>query len=92
MSNQYSVADTRRDLPQILREVEGGAWVQITRRGEPVAVLISLSEYRRLSGEGGSFLESYKLWEDATAAEDRAITADFFDELRERSPGREVDL
>ena len=92
MSKHRSVADARRELPQLLREVEDGAQVQITRRGEPVAVLISLQEYRRLSGRGGGFLEAYQAWEADTEPADRALPEDYFDQIRDRSPGRPVDL
>ena len=42
------VAEARQRLPQLLRSVEQGEDVQISRRGKPVAVLISVEEYDRL--------------------------------------------
>lgn len=49
MSRQVSVAEAKNNLPALLHDTENGAAVEITRRGSPVAVLLSISEYERLS-------------------------------------------
>ncbi len=45
---QLSMAQARRRLADLLRQVESGASVTISRRGKPVAVLVSVEIYRRL--------------------------------------------
>jgi len=54
----YSIADARSQLPKIIHRVEAGDITQLTRRGRPVAVLLSVSEYKSLleNGEGNLFL------------------------------------
>ncbi len=47
----YSVAEARQNLARLIRTAEHGRAVRITRRGQPVAVLLSASEYLALSGE-----------------------------------------
>ncbi len=50
MGRQHSIASAKNNLPALVHEAEAGDAIEITRRGEPVAVLISIDEYRRLSG------------------------------------------
>ena len=49
MAKQYSISDARNNLPSIVKQVEYGPAVELTRRGRPVAVLISHKEYERLN-------------------------------------------
>lgn len=51
MSQQHSVAHAKNNLPALIHDVEHGAKVEITRHGRPVAVLLSVAEYRRLQGD-----------------------------------------
>ena len=44
-----SIAEARNHLTEWLRQVESGDRLGICRRGEPVAVLMSLAEFERLS-------------------------------------------
>ncbi|MDJ0620689.1 MAG: type II toxin-antitoxin system Phd/YefM family antitoxin [Calothrix sp. MO_192.B10] len=63
MLNRYSIAKARDKFAQIVHAVEQGKSVKITRRGKPVAVVLSLKEYQRLTdrqigfGEG---LEAFR--------------------------------
>jgi len=43
-----SIAEAKNRLTELLYEAEDGAPVQVTRRGQPVAVLVSETEYLRL--------------------------------------------
>lgn len=49
MSLRYSIAEARHGLARIVHELEDGGSVELTRRGEPVAVMLSVEEYRRLA-------------------------------------------
>lgn len=83
---EFSIADARRNLPSLVRQAEKGAAVRLTRRGKPVAVLVSGAEYRRLSGRGDlwqaicAFREAHEL-EGMDAA---------LDKLRDDRPPRKV--
>jgi len=44
----YSIAEARTHLPRIIREAENGGAVHLTRQGNPVAVILSESEYAAL--------------------------------------------
>jgi prevent-host-death family protein len=45
---QTSIADAKTQLTRLIHQAERGETVHITRRGKPVAVLLSEDEYARL--------------------------------------------
>lgn len=92
MAKNYSIAAARSQLPSILHDVERGQPVEITRRGKPVAVVLSIQEYRRMSSPRKSFAEVYAAWRKNFTPEDLDAEPGYFDALRDRSPGRDVKL
>jgi len=92
MAKRYSVADARKHLPELLDQVEGGRTIEITRRGAPVAVVLPVAEYRRVHGGMAPFKRALGVWRARFSDADRDLPDNFFDELRERSGGRDVDL
>ncbi len=54
MAKQYSISAARNSLPSIIREVERGSAVELTRRGKRVAVLLSTREHEQLKPPEGS--------------------------------------
>ncbi|MGH8680224.1 MAG: type II toxin-antitoxin system Phd/YefM family antitoxin [Burkholderiales bacterium] len=48
MTKTFSISEAKDQLPRIVHEAEAGGAVALTRRGKPVAVLISKAEYDRL--------------------------------------------
>lgn len=89
MSGKYSIAEARDNLAKIVHEAERGP-VELTRRGRPVAVLVSLSEYERLLGRSRSFWEELGRFRDREDIEREGVETDTFDGVRDRSVGREV--
>jgi len=86
----YSIADARHNLAAIVHESEEVGPIQLTRRGEPVAVLLSQADYERLTGPRRDFWEAYLAF---SAVVDRAVLAsepDPFTGVRDVNPGREV--
>ncbi len=49
MQKQFSISEAKNRLPIIIHYVEKGPYVKLTRRGKPVAVLLSIQAYERLS-------------------------------------------
>lgn len=90
---QYSVAQARDQLAQLIRQAEHGTPVEITRRGKPVAVLLSAEEFERLSRHGGTFGKSLAEFRRRWGIDTLALDPDeVFEDVRDRSPGREVVL
>lgn len=54
--NRYSIAAARARLPALAKEAAQGP-IEITRRGRPVLVVLSVAEYARMRG-GASFFEA----------------------------------
>lgn len=92
----YSIADARSQLPKIIHTVEAGDITQLTRRGKPVAVLLSVSEYKSLlkNGEGNLFLafkafKSLKRVADEQTLEN-GLTDSEIESWRDKSAGRNL--
>jgi prevent-host-death family protein len=92
MAKTYSVADARAHLPDILDEVEAGKEVRLTRRGQPVAVVVSPQKYDALRREGSNFGDAYRAFAARHPLDEIGVEPDFFDSIRDREPGRRVRL
>lgn len=90
MGKQYSIADAKNQLSGIVHDVEAGEPVKLTRRGKPVAVLMSEAEYERLTAKGKPDLweaiQAFRLEHDLGALD---FTDADFEGLRDNSPARE---
>jgi prevent-host-death family protein len=94
---QYSIAEARRRLSEIVDAALDGAPARITRRGREVAVIVSAAEFERLRAGRPSFREAYWAYraefpERPTKEGDEQLGPDFWDSLRDREPGRELSL
>ena len=93
MTDKHSIAEARRNLPRLVREAERGMAVELTRRGEPVAVLIGWRRFERLVLNRRSFIMAYR---DFTNESDLTALAldpeELFAGTREETPGRDVRL
>jgi antitoxin Phd len=90
VENQFTISEAKNKLPAIIHSVEKGPSVKLTRRGRPVAVLLSIKEYEALSRKGGGFWDALKAFQQKN--ENVGISDQDIENLRDRSPGREVDL
>lgn len=93
MRKQQSIAEARSNLPQLVREAESGEPIELTRRGESVAVLIGRRQYERLATRSRRFSDA---WDEFTRDVDLAELAidpdEIFNELRDTRPGRDIGL
>jgi prevent-host-death family protein len=92
MPKRYSIADARANLPSIVDEAESGQAIELTRRGKPVAVIVSLRELERLRGGRTQFSDAYRRFLESHKLRDVGMDADFFQSTRDREPGRKVSL
>ena len=58
MSQSFSIARAKAMLPQLVHEAEAGTAIRITRRGQPVAMLVSIEEYQRMAPRKGTFWDN----------------------------------
>ena len=92
MSKRYSIADARSNLPDIVNQAAAGAEIELTRRGKPVAVVVSLQELERLRGDRLRFRDAYSRFREKYALKEIGFEADFFASIRGRDAGRDVLL
>ena len=91
MSKQCSITAARNSLTALVHEVEKGPPVELTRRGRPVAVLLSVSEYRKLRADRPDLWSSIQRFRQETDLRELDVEA-VYSGVRDRSPGREPDL
>ena len=92
MSRRYSIAEARTSLPTIVDQAEAGLTVELTRRGKPVAVVVSLREFERSRTDRARFGEVYRHFLDQHVLEDIGLEPDFVTSLRDHDLGRKVSL
>jgi prevent-host-death family protein len=92
MSRKYTIAEARSCLPTIVDEAEAGVEVELTRRGEPVAVIISLREFERLRGKRLHFSDVYRKFLETHSLDEIGLEDDFAPSTRDRSEGRKLSL
>lgn len=94
MKTAYSVADARDQFAALIHQVEASKKpIQVTRRGEPVAIILSQAEYKRLLAQQPkqdfwqAYLEYQEQWQDIQMD----IEDDIWEGVRDRTPPREVN-
>ena len=91
MTKKYSITETRRNLPRLVREAEHGKTVQLTRRGETVAVLVGLQKFEQLAAGRRSFAEAYREFKTTVGLGELDLDPDeIFEGVRDTAPGRQV--
>ena len=90
MQNTFSIAAARNRLAALVHQVERHSRIQITRRGRPVAVLLSITEYNRITSQSKRFWEQYCAFRAAADLPTVQIEPEIFEGIRDRSSGREV--
>jgi prevent-host-death family protein len=89
---KVSVAEARQHFARLIKRAQQGKTIEITRRGEPVAVLLSASEYSAIIGERSSFIDAMRKVRERLGVDELEIGDAEFEGLREESPGREISL
>jgi prevent-host-death family protein len=88
---KLSIAQAGGQLPAVVRDAEEHGPVELTRDGEPVAVIVALDEYRRLASARPSFWEAVQKFRAETDLEELDIDS-VLEGVRDRSPGRDIEL
>lgn len=90
---QYSIAQARDHLTQLVHTAEQGISIGITRRGKRVAVILSAEEYDRLASTRLDFWTSLVNFRERLLQESIDIDPDeVFEGVKDKSSGREVNL
>lgn len=92
MQEQYSTQQLNSHLPEVFEQIERSDSIEITQAGEPFAVILSASEYQRLTDSKSTFWSSLQEFYSNNDQEEIETEADVFANVRDRSPGREVNF
>jgi prevent-host-death family protein len=92
---ETSIRDAKTKLTSLVREVEKGRAVRLTRRGRPVAVLLSQRQYDRLARrtQARDFLRFLQGWRREMIAKGVPFSSDEeIAALRDRTSGRDFSF
>ena len=91
--SESSIAEAKTQLTRLIHQAERGEVVHITRRGKPVAVLLSEEEYARLrqGQEQQNFWDLIAEMRDDPAFEPVDWRREEVDSWRDRRPAREFE-
>ncbi len=92
MSKSYSITEAKNHFTELIGALEHESVIQITRRGKPVAVLLSPGGYEHLQKGKIDFWEAYLAFRKRLDLAGLDLDIDkIYADVRDRSPGREVD-
>jgi len=77
-----SIAEARAHLPGLVRDAESGAVVEITRRGRPVAILVSAARHHQLASDKKDFGKALDEFLRVTPVDQVGLEAGEFAALR----------
>jgi prevent-host-death family protein len=89
---RYSIAEARSSFPTLVREAEAGLEVELTRRGKPVAVLVSRDRWDRARAHRPRFADLYKDFLGRYSIDKVGLEQESLRVPREDDSGREVNL
>lgn len=92
MEKQYPIVDAKNKLTALIHSVETGPAIKLTRHGKPVAVLLSIKDYDRLSQKRKGYWRAMSSFRSHMEREGLLGDSGVFENLRDNSTGREVDL
>lgn len=86
----YSISQARDHLARLVHEAEAGRAIELTRRGEPVAVVLAIDEFRRISAPRLSVWSAISQFRAQRSPSDLGLDPDdLFDSVREPIDGRD---
>lgn len=86
----WTMTEARRRFRELLERAGSGRATQITRRGRLAAVVVAPHDFERLQAGTVTFAEALRRFR--TTADTTDLVGDELEGLRDRSPGRSVDL
>jgi prevent-host-death family protein len=92
VTREFSIAEAKDHLSEVVRPAEENGIVELTRRGRSAAVVVSAREFRRLcssSSKPFAFLEELCNSHDA---DHHGLEPGDLDWVRDKHPGRAVRL
>ena len=89
MTEQFSIAEARRNLAALVRGAENGKAVGLTRRGEPATVLVGRREFKRSASHRRGFADAWREFGESVDLAERVLDPDeLFADARDEGIGQ----
>ncbi len=91
--HKVAIFEAKNKLTHIVRQVEAGAEVELTRHGKPVAVLVGIGRYSELQKERRRFSHAYSNFQTEwpiSMLEKDELADNPFKDIRAKDSGRDV--
>ena len=88
--NNLRLPTAKNKLPSLIHYVETGQAINLTRHGKPVAVLLSIKHYKRLSCKRTGYWQALNSFRSQIVREGIFSESEDFENLRDPSSGPEV--
>jgi len=92
MTRRLTTAEARRDWAKVLRSASRGTPVVVTSNGQPIAAVVSIDQLRTIEQARGETLGEAIRRARSTLDPEDLRGPDPWANVRDRSPGRDVDL
>jgi prevent-host-death family protein len=92
MARELTTAQARKDWAKVLRSARRGTPVVVTSNGQPVAAIVSIEQLRALDETRSETLGEAILGARANIDPKDLEGPDPWAKVRDRSPGRDIDL
>lgn len=92
MARQMTAAQARREWAKVLKSAQRGTPVEVTRNGEPVAVVVSIDAYRAMEKAKKETLSDAIMRFRQSVDPHDLEGPDPWADVRDCSPGRDVHL
>ena len=92
MLKSYSIAEAKNHFTELVHDLETESTIQVTRRGKPVAIMLSVQQYQQLNSKRSDFWEALLAFRAKLDALEIDLDPEsFLSGVRDRAPGREFD-
>ncbi|MFN0074296.1 MAG: type II toxin-antitoxin system Phd/YefM family antitoxin [Chloroflexota bacterium] len=85
----YSIAEARNQLPKLVHDAEEIGPVALSRRGKPVAMIISCEEFELLRSPRRTAWDVIQEFRSRPEFDEIALSDEDFKGLRDSAPGRD---
>jgi prevent-host-death family protein len=97
MVKQYCISDAGNNIENIIEYAEREPCVELMRQGKTVAVVLSSAEYRRLARPRNAESPKPSRWQSldnwmAMCDREGIDLSDVYSDIRDKSPGRSIEL
>jgi prevent-host-death family protein len=92
MPRHYSIAEARANLSDIVDQAEAGVTVELTRRDQPVAVVVSRRTFECLREQRGQFGDAHQQFIGRFCLDEIGLDPGELSTTRDTTAGRRVTL